>query len=320
MNMHMESGRKIESPEASPEQRMASAKETAARLKSYGGLLGTVGNMAEKNFGRMEKINTFAQMAQKAYNTGRPDRVDKMYTGGTQLEKMGALKATTERLQGMSDAQLKKIVNDPDRGRLERGCAKKALEQPVQGNDAAEPSNRSKTMKEEKDLSNGGEQKAEHSDKGEEKDEVREKGLTEEEYAQIEEETGWSDEIIESIGSMQEYEIYKNAGLVEAEIDGKKCLIRSDIDWNMKDAMGRTNQERAEQGLAPLDKTGKPLELHHIGQHPDSPLAELTQQEHRGVGNDAVLHEKTKESEIDRIAFAGEKRSHWANRVAMGGE
>lgn len=300
MNMHMESERKIESPETSPEQGIASAKETAARLKSYGGLLGAVGNMAEKNLGRVEKINAFAQTAQKAYNESRPDRVDRMYAGGTQMQKLGALKATTERLQGMSDTQLKKIVADPDRGRLERSCAKKALEKSVQ----------------KKELSAQGEQKAEQSDKGERK----EKGLTEPEYAQIEEETGWSDEIIESIGSMQEYEIYKNAGLVEAEIDGKKCLIRSDIDWNRKDAMGRTNQERAEQGLAPLDKTGTPLELHHIGQHPDSPLAELTQQEHRGVGNDTVLHEKTKESEIDRIAFAGEKRSHWANRVAMGGE
>ena len=300
MNMHMESERKIESPEAPPEQSIASAKETAARLKSYGGLLGAVGNMAEKNLGRMEKINTFAQSAQKAYNEGRPERVDKMYAAGTQLEKLGALKVTTERLQGMSDAQLKKVLADPDRGRLERGCAKKALEKSVQ----------------KKELSAQGEQKAELSEKGEGK----EKGLTESEDAQIEEETGWPDSIIDAIGSMQEYEIYKKADLVAAKIGEKDCLIRSDIDWNRKDAMGRTNQERAEQGLAPLDKTGTPLELHHIGQHPDSPLAELTQQEHRGVGNDAVLHEKTKESEIDRIAFAGEKRSHWANRVAMGGE
>lgn len=148
-----------------------------------------------------------------------------------------------------------------------------------------------------------------------ESDEGVKKGLTDEEKAKIKEEMGWSDEIIDAIGSWKEYEIYKNAGLVEVEIGGKKCLIRTDIDWNQKDAMGRTNKERAEQGLSPINKDGKVIELHHIGQHADSPLAELTQEEHRGKGNDTVLHNKTKESEIDRQAFAGERSSHWAARA-----
>ena len=42
----------------------------------------------------------------------------------------------------------------------------------------------------------------------------------------------------------EEGEIYKKAGLQEAEIDGKKCLIKSDIYWNQKDEFGRTNKER----------------------------------------------------------------------------
>lgn len=144
-------------------------------------------------------------------------------------------------------------------------------------------------------------------------------GLTDEEKAKIKEETGWSDEIIDAIGSMEEYEIYKDAGLQEAEIGGKKCLIRNDIDWNQKDAMGRTNKERAEQGLSPINKDGKVIELHHIGQHADSPLAELTPEEHRGKGNDTILHDKTKESEIDRQAFAGERSTHWEARANEGG-
>ena len=105
--------------------------------------------------------------------------------------------------------------------------------------------------------------------------------LSDEEKAKIKEETGWSDEIIDSISSMEEAEIYKEAGLVETEIGGKSCLIRPDIDWEQKDQFGRTNAERAEQGLAPIDANGQPLELHHIGQHNDSPLAELTMQEHQ---------------------------------------
>lgn len=144
-------------------------------------------------------------------------------------------------------------------------------------------------------------------------------GLTDEDKARIKEETGWSDEIIDAIGSMEEYEIYRDAGLQEAEINGKKCLIRNDIDWNQKDAMGRTNKERAEQGLSPINKDGKVIELHHIGQHADSPLAELTPEEHRGKGNDTILHDKTKESEIDRQAFGGERSTHWESRANEGG-
>lgn len=145
--------------------------------------------------------------------------------------------------------------------------------------------------------------------------EKKPEGLTDEEKTKIKEETGWSSEIIDAIESMEEYEIYKKAGLVEVEINGKKCLVRTDIDWDQKDAMGRTNRERAEQGLSPINKDGKVIELHHIGQHSDSPLAELTTEEHRGKGNDTVLHNKTKESEIDRQAFAKERNDHWEARA-----
>jgi len=137
--------------------------------------------------------------------------------------------------------------------------------------------------------------------------------------AKIKEETGWSDEIIDAIGSIKEYEIYVDADLQEAEIGGKKCLIRSDIDWEQKDAMGRTNKERVEQDLSPINKEGKVIELHHIGQHADSPLAELKPEEHRGKGNDTILHDKSKESEIDRQAFARERSAHWEARANEGG-
>ena len=144
-------------------------------------------------------------------------------------------------------------------------------------------------------------------------------GLTDEQKQKINEETGWPNEIVDAIGSWKEYEIYKNAGLVEAEINGKKCLIRTDINWNQKDAFGRTNKERAEQGLSPINKEGKPIELHHIGQHADSPLAELKQEEHRGKGNDSILHNKTITSEIDRMAFSNERSIHWQARANEGG-
>jgi hypothetical protein len=138
---------------------------------------------------------------------------------------------------------------------------------------------------------------------------------TEEEKREKQLESGWSDDIMDSIRSLEEYNIYREAGVVETEIAGRPCLIRNDFDSERVDAMGRTNKERMEYGLAPLTNEGKPIELHHIGQKADSPLAELTMEEHRGKGNDTILHDKTVESEIDRNQFNMEKADHWKNRT-----
>ena len=105
------------------------------------------------------------------------------------------------------------------------------------------------------------------------------------------------------------------AGLKEVEINGKKCLIKEDIDLDQKDEDGLTNRERMERGRPPLTKDGEEIELHHIGQKPENPLAELTLKEHRGIGNDTILHDKTKETEINRIEFAKERREHWQGRI-----
>lgn len=133
--------------------------------------------------------------------------------------------------------------------------------------------------------------------------------------------TGWSDEILDSIESRKEAEIYMRAGLKEVEIKGKKCLIRDDIDLEQGDEDGITNRERMERGRPPITKDGEEVELHHIGQKQNSPLAELTIEQHRGVGNDTILHNKTKETEIDRNEFGKERRDHWKGRVkSMEGE
>lgn len=68
------------------------------------------------------------------------------------------------------------------------------------------------------------------------------------------------------------------------------------------DLMGRTDFRNLSKGDV-------------IGQKPDSPLAELTMEEHRGAGNDTILHDKTKETEIDRNEFGKERREHWKDRV-----
>jgi len=153
-------------------------------------------------------------------------------------------------------------------------------------------------------------------------------GLTDEEKAKIKEETGWSDEIIDCIQNMKQYEVLKNAGLKEVEINGRKCLIKENIDLEYTDADGVSNRERIARGLAPLDsETGKPLELHHLGQKKDSPLVELTEEEHRtgdfedGKKNQSLWHDANVETEVhgEGSTWKSEREEHWKARSQQTG-
>jgi len=146
-----------------------------------------------------------------------------------------------------------------------------------------------------------------------ESDSAGKEGLSDEEKTKIKEETGWSDEVINLILNMKQYEILKNAGLKEVEINGRKCLIKENIDLDYTDLDGVSNRERITRGLAPLDsKTGKPIELHHLGQKKDSPLVELTEEEHRtgefedGKKNQSLWHSNDIVSEVH-----GENEGEW---------
>lgn len=143
-------------------------------------------------------------------------------------------------------------------------------------------------------------------------------GLTPEEKQELKKDPpGWSDKIVDQLISKDEADIYLNAGLKESEINGKACLIRTDINLDQKDSKGRTNRERMAKGLAPKDVNGKSIELHHIGQKSDAGLAELTNEEHHRGGNDVVLHDKSKVSEIDRKEFNVERKSHWISQSRL---
>lgn len=116
--------------------------------------------------------------------------------------------------------------------------------------------------------------------------------------------------------SEEEKEIYENADLKKGEVNGRECYQRTDLNYDEVDGNGFTNKERMEKGMAPL-KDGKPIELHHIGQKMDSPLAELTVQEHRGQGNDTILHDKKIDSQINRREFKKEKEEYWKARAVQ---
>lgn len=157
-------------------------------------------------------------------------------------------------------------------------------------------------------------------EKAAEMEEVKKPGLTEEEKALIKEETGWSDEIIDAIESMDQYEIYKNADLHEAEVNGRKCLLK-DIDLDYVDPdTGLTNRELMEKGRSPIDsKTGEKIELHHMGQDFDGPFAELTENSEHGDGNHKTLHGKMEDSwrnnPEQKNQYQTEKRNHWKTRA-----
>ncbi len=147
--------------------------------------------------------------------------------------------------------------------------------------------------------------------------------LTDEEKLKIKEETGWSDEIIDHIKDMNQYEIYKNADLHEEEINGRKCLVK-DIDMDYVDPKtGMTNRERLShkpRPLSPIDsKTGEKIELHHMGQDFDGPFAELCENSEHGDGKHSVLHDVNSESwrrdPEKKREYQEQKDAHWSSRM-----
>lgn len=137
--------------------------------------------------------------------------------------------------------------------------------------------------------------------------------LTTQEAAAIQMQTGYPVDVIAQFHSMEEFQVFKDAGLKATMINGETALARSDIDLKIMDEFGRTNLERMKLGLSPLDSTGAKYELHHIGQEADATLAILTQAEH----DNAVLHGFKTISEINRPAFDPVRRRFWKTMAKL---
>lgn len=146
--------------------------------------------------------------------------------------------------------------------------------------------------------------------------------LTSEQKEQIKNETHWSGEIIDNIRSMDEYEkVYKPADLHEQKVDGRTCLVKNiDMDY-VSPKTGLSNREAMAKGASPLDaKTGEKLELHHMGQNYDAPLAELCENSEHGDGNDKILHDKNTESWRNDTQLKNQyqnvdRPNHWKERA-----
>ena len=133
------------------------------------------------------------------------------------------------------------------------------------------------------------------------------------EAAIIQRESGLPMDVITQFHSMDEYLVYKNAGLKPVMVNGRTALVQN-IDLNyvsqLPDGTEVTNLVRMQRGYAPLDPaTGKAYQLHHIGQKADGTLAVLTESQHQG--NAAILNIFGKESEIARTEFAATRKAFW---------
>lgn len=114
--------------------------------------------------------------------------------------------------------------------------------------------------------------------------------LTMNQAAIIQRETKWPLDAIKNLHSMEEYDVYKRAGLVPIRINDNWAFVQN-IDWDFVDDKGYTNLQRVlEQGNAPIGPDGQSYQLHHIGQHNDSPLAILTQTQHQMAGDTKAIH------------------------------
>ncbi|MDN0200835.1 HNH/ENDO VII family nuclease, partial [Streptomyces sp. S.PNR 29] len=105
------------------------------------------------------------------------------------------------------------------------------------------------------------------------------------------------------------------------DYNGQRVYQRDDLirpDYvSPNDNYGRTNLKRMQQGLAPMGPDDQPLNLHHMLQTQDGPIAEVTKRMHLDE-NYHQLHWKSGTkipSGIDRPEFKKWKEQYWKDRA-----
>lgn len=146
---------------------------------------------------------------------------------------------------------------------------------------------------------------------------AKQTNFTMNQYAKIQQETGYPLDVIKEFHSMEEYQVFKDANLKSTMVGNKSALVRTDIDLMQVDAKGRTNLERMRQGLAPQDSNGVSYQLHHIGQKKDGTLAILSEAEHDNPALHGFL-ERT-EAHAPGNNWDAERKAFWEAYAAMVG-
>lgn len=138
---------------------------------------------------------------------------------------------------------------------------------------------------------------------------AKQTSFTMNQYAQIQQETGYPLDVIKQFHTMEEFQAFRDANLKSTFVNNRSALIKTDIDLTRVDAKGRTNLERMQQGLAPQDSNGVSYELHHVGQKKDGTLAILSQTEHDNPAIHGFL-EKT-EAHAAGTNWDAERQAFW---------
>ena len=148
--------------------------------------------------------------------------------------------------------------------------------------------------------------------------------LEESDYVKLSRESGWSPETVRWITTREQYELLRSAGLHEEKICGRLCLVKDHIEADYvfvaENGMRISNREQMRKGNSPRDAaTGKPIELHHLGQDANSPFVELTPEEHRLSGNYSIWHANGKNSWRNKLnaekGYNRERIKHWNERI-----
>ncbi|WP_348602867.1 HNH/ENDO VII family nuclease [Bartonella tribocorum] len=88
------------------------------------------------------------------------------------------------------------------------------------------------------------------------------------------------------------------------------------VKWTEKqETIWGTNIERMETGRAPIGFDNKPVELHHMLQTHDGPIAEVTNAFHNKHHSAIHINPNTMGSGIDRDAFALWRQKYWKERA-----
>ena len=130
----------------------------------------------------------------------------------------------------------------------------------------------------------------------------------------------FSNEINQSISTYEELLFYCSLKLSEAIVTRRSLIRNIDPDLFVT-CKGKTNLELMRGGKSPyaFDEEDSIIELHHLGQDPNAPFAELTHDEHMKYRNSRKLHTNTNESwrnkpDSEKI-FAKERACYWRKRA-----
>lgn len=101
----------------------------------------------------------------------------------------------------------------------------------------------------------------------------------------------------------------------------RRVYQRNDIDFEYRDATGRTNLQRMKDGNAPIGNDGQPIQLHHVLQKESGPMAEVREVTHTEYHR--ILHGLVASGDSFRNnrelakQYANFKRKYWRWRASQ---